>query len=137
MATSNAEPRRSDRTRVAWGLLAGVPVVLGVVLLASWHSTPQMGTDEEVFHTVDALFTAITSHDEKRLADCEQQLKAHREAGKLPPDAANTLDGIIAKARAGSWETAAERLYDFMKAQRRDGATTSSPKKPKSPKGAR
>jgi hypothetical protein len=32
------------------------------------------------------------------------------------------LDGIIKKARAGNWESATERLYDFMLAQRREGA---------------
>ena len=52
-----------------------------------------MGADEEVFTTVDALFTAVTAHDEKLLGDCEQRLHAYRDAGKLPGDAADYLDG--------------------------------------------
>lgn len=83
-----------------------------------WSRPPQMGTDAEVFRTVDALFTAVTSRDEKRLADCERRLLTLRDAGKLPPGASTYLDNIIHKARAGRWESAAQSLYDFMRAQR-------------------
>jgi hypothetical protein len=39
----------------------------------------------------------------------------------LPAEAGDHLAGIIRKARAGRWESAAERLYEFMAAQRREG----------------
>ena len=118
---------------VLLGLLA-VAVVIAVIAYRS--SPPQMGTSEEVFNTVDALYTAVRNRDEKRLTECEQRLKAHRDAGKLPPDAADRLDAIIAKARAGSWDAATERLYDFMRAQRREGEM--EPTHPKPPrKGAK
>ena len=81
-----------------------------------------MGADEEVFKAVDALFTAVTARDEKLLGECEQRLSALKDAGKLPTDAAAYLDSVIRKARDGRWENAAEKLYDFMKAQRREGA---------------
>jgi hypothetical protein len=80
-----------------------------------------MGTSEQVFNTVDALYTAVRNEDEKRLGECEQRLRGYREAGKLPPDAADTLDGIIATAQKGRWRSAAESLYEFMKGQRREG----------------
>ena len=114
MATTN-------RDRVALIALGAVVVVLASVLLLNLGSPPQMGPDEEVFRTVDALFTALTGKNEKQLAQCEQRLKGYREAGKLPPKAAKTLDGIIQTARAGRWQPAAERLYDFMKGQKREG----------------
>src|SRR4051812_40232728 len=123
MPTTKADPARVERARVVVFVVAGLVVILAVVLVLSWRSPPQMGADEDVFNTVDALFTAVTARDEKRLTECERRLKAHRDAGKLPPDAAETLDGIIAKAKNGSWETAAERLYDFMRVQRREGAS--------------
>jgi len=88
-----------------------------------------MGADEEVFTTVDALFTAVTARDENLLRQCEQRLHASRDVGKLPADASNYLDGVIRKAKAGSWESAAERLYDFMTAQRREGARGTPHKK--------
>ena len=61
---------------------------------------------------------------------CEKRLHSHREAGKLPESPAAFLDGIIAKARAGKWDSATERLYDFMLAQRREGRETHESPKP-------
>jgi hypothetical protein len=97
----------------------GAAAVAIVVLI--WSRPPQMGPDEDVFTAVDALYTAVRARDERLLADCEKRLSAYRRAGKLPAEAADHLDGVIAKARGGAWQSAAERLYDFMMAQRRDG----------------
>ena len=103
---------------IAFGALA---LGVAIALLLNWRAAPQMGADEEVFDTVDALFTAVTARDDKLLAACEGRLNACREAGKLPKASADFLAGVIAKARRGGWETAAERLYDFMAAQKREG----------------
>jgi hypothetical protein len=118
----------NTRHRVALYLLTGLVVFLigfGVYLALS--QPPQMGTDEEVFSTVDALYTAVRNHDEKRIGECEQRLNRYREAGKLPPNAADSLAAIISRARSGSWDSAAERLYEFMLAQRREGTIESRP----------
>ncbi|HWG45936.1 MAG TPA: hypothetical protein VN688_24455 [Gemmataceae bacterium] len=88
-----------------------------------------MGAGAEVFHAVDALFTAITARDEALLSQCEQRLHAFRDAGEMPADASTYLDRIIRKARAGGWEAAAETLYAFMKAQRREGTRDREPTK--------
>ena len=72
-----------------------------------------------------SIYTAVRNRDETQLANCEQRLKSLAEAGTLPPDAATSLDRIVARARSGSWQSAAERLYEFMLAQRRDGYTGS------------
>jgi hypothetical protein len=124
----------AQKRRVAWAALAGL-VVLGAVacVAAFWGRPPQMGADEEVFATVDALFTAVTARDERLVAQCETRLHAARDEGKLPPAAAAHLDSVIARARAGRWESAAQRLYDFMKAQKREGRHAHPPgrQKPK------
>jgi len=107
--------------------LTGRPAMIGggLVLVATvwivrfWMSHPQIGTEEHVFQTVDALFTALNSRDSKRLADCEQRLHDYQEDGSLPDAAANSLESIIRQARSGQWEPSAHRLYDFMLAQRR------------------
>ena len=118
MATSDPGGRR-----VAWvvmGLLA-----LGLVGLALWsllRVPPQMGADPEVFETVDALYTAVRNRDEPRVQACEKRFAEYRASGALPAGAAESLARIIRAARDGSWERAAERLYDFMLAQRREGA---------------
>jgi hypothetical protein len=77
----------------------------------------------------DALFTAVTARDEKLLGQCEQNLRALKDAGKLPTSASYYLDDIIRTARVGGWESAAQRLYSFMRAQRREGARGHDSKK--------
>ena len=109
------------RTCILASLAVGVAAVLGVAFVGCGRP-PQMGADEEVFSAVDALFTAVTARDEKLLGQCEQRLRTLKDAGKLPPDAATYLDDVIRKAHAGRWQAAAEKLYTFMMAQRRDGA---------------
>jgi hypothetical protein len=91
-------------------------------MLAGCGRPPQMGADKEVFATVDALFTAITAHDEKQLGHCEQRLKSYFDAGTLPESASTYLKDIIETAHQGKWQSAAETLYSFMIAQRREGA---------------
>lgn len=133
MATTETTPDRGRRVAVV--VLAGCGLLFGgFVLAALLNRPPQMGTDEEAFKAVDALYTAVRNRDEKRLDECERRLRGYREEGKLPAEAAGALDAIIRKARSGSWETAAERLYEFMLAQRREGAVEPHhDKKTKSP----
>jgi hypothetical protein len=104
-------------------------VVLLMVALVWWSRPPQMGADEEVARAVDALFTAVTARDTKLLGHCEQRLRALKDTGRLPGSAWDYLDGVIEKARAGRWESAAEGLYGFMRAQRREGAEAEHPRK--------
>jgi hypothetical protein len=101
--------------------VVGVVIAVAGAAWWSWSLTPppQIGADEEVFQTVDALFTALTSRDEKRLGECEQRLHASCDAGRLPAEPARYLDGVIQEARTGDWERAARRLYDFMYGQRK------------------
>ncbi len=137
MGTTEPDGDTTRRNRIALTALGLLAVVVAVALYFGLRSPPQMGTNEAVFHTVDALYTAVRNEDEKRLGECEQRLHAYRASGKLPPDAADTLDGVIAKARGGKWQTAAERLYTFMLGQRREGELHHQPKAPKQPSPAR
>ncbi|MFO0850463.1 MAG: hypothetical protein U0871_18175 [Gemmataceae bacterium] len=99
----------------------GVAVGVIAVGLFAFRSPPQMGVDEDAFRAVDALYTAVRMRDAAKVADCERRLQAHRTDGKLPADAADHLDRLIARAKGGDWESATEQLYTFMLAQRRDG----------------
>lgn len=138
MAITKSDETASRRNRVALIALGLLAVVFGVGVYFATRPPPQMGTSEQVFNTVDALYTAVRNEDEKRLGECEQRLRGYREAGKLPPDAADRLDSIIATARAGSWRSAAESLYEFMKGQQREGVIEHDHRhdtKGKAPKG--
>jgi hypothetical protein len=101
---------------------AGAAPVALLGLALAGCARPQVGADEDVFKTVDALFTAVTARDAKQLGACDGRLKEYRRQGKLPGEAADYLDGVVARARDGQWESAAHKLYDFMRAQKREGA---------------
>jgi hypothetical protein len=121
VATIEQDPDTTQRNRIALIALGALAAGAVVALVIFLRRPPQMGADEEVFKTVDALYTAVRSQDEKRLAVCEQRLAEHKAAGKLPKSASDYLDGVLAKARGGRWESATRSLYDFMLAQRREG----------------
>ena len=119
-----SEVAKRTRERVAVLVLIACGLLLGgVVLIYFLTRPPQMGTSEEVFRTVDALYTAVRMKDDAKVTDCERRLHAARDKGELPADAARSLDDIISTARGGGWDAATERLYQFMLAQRRDGAS--------------
>ena len=106
-----------DRRWVA--AACGVLVVVSLFLLMRyWGVPPQIGADEEVNKTVDALFTAMTSRDLARLDDCDRRLKSYHTAGRLPARPAQALAAMIQQARDGQWEPAAKRLYEFIYGQR-------------------
>jgi hypothetical protein len=80
----------------------------------------QLGGDEEAFAGVDALYTAVTTRRPDLLEKCKQHLNALEHEGKLPAPAVADLQPIIAQAEQGQWRPAAERLYVFMRGQRKD-----------------
>ena len=116
----------SSQVQRKWAVVTGgILAVIGIAwVIWSRSPPPQLGIDGQVFKTVDALFTAITSRDSSRLEDCERRLKAYHEEGRISDAAAGSLDAIIQQARNGHWEPAARRLYDFMRGQRGQTRTT-------------
>ena len=115
MATTDSFDRRR-MIIIATSVLA--VVLMGLLVRGLWPQ-PQLASHEEVFTTVDALFTAVTTRDSKRLDDCAARLNSYREEGMIPTSAAKKLDAIIRQAQSGQWESSAKTLYDFMLAQRR------------------
>lgn len=69
------------------------------------------------------------------LASCEQSLANLRVHGGLPTEAADHLDGIVATARSGDWDSSVKRLHAFMSAHRREGVE-SPPSKSKRKRGS-
>jgi hypothetical protein len=111
-------------TRRSLAVLAVLSVVTGGLVAWFWlgrSSPPQLPANEEVFKSVDALFTAITARDAQQLAACEARLAAHKERQELPPAAATRLDQIVTQASGGKWEASARALYHFIQGQKRGG----------------
>ncbi len=111
------EPHHSRRGLAFGGGILGLAAV-AVLIWSPWRSPQLNHADEQVFNTVDALFTALTSRDLSRLNECERRLKDYKSKGRISDAAAASLDSIIQKAHAGKWEPAARQLYDFMLGQR-------------------
>lgn len=93
-------------------------VVLATATGGCWGEH-QIGASREAFKAVDALYTAVGLRDPKLLGRCEEKLGALGASKELPAEAAESLNSIIADAKAGSWEPAQERLSRFMEGQRR------------------
>lgn len=108
----------SDNQR-KWLLLpVGILALIATIWLV-WLRLPppQLSSDEQVFKTVDALFTAVTARDEQQLQNCERRLKDYHKQGRISDEAAESLNAAIQQARAAQWEDAARRLYDFILGQ--------------------
>ena len=110
----------ADATRRTWpvGVVGTVAVLLLAFQIWTRWPAPQMPTDEQVFNTVDALFTAVTAHDAARLSECEQRLKTYHADGRISDAVADRLSGVVQQAHDGDWEPAAQTLYDFILGQR-------------------
>ncbi len=100
-----------------YGVLAGTVVLALIAGWMTWMRTPQLEASEEALKTVDALFTAINSHDEKRVLACKTQLNKHTTNGKLSPKAMTELAKCCEQASSGEWEVAARRLYRLIENQ--------------------
>lgn len=110
--------RSATRNRIAIGAS-----LVAIGILAYWlvwgRAVPQMGTSQEAFTAVDALFTAINARDEALLARCEQHLHSLAEKGHITDAGAARLNDIVTQARAGQWPRSAQRLYHFVEYQGR------------------
>lgn len=109
---------RRRKTLVSAGGLVAL-ISLAYSIWVCWPA-PQLTTDEQVFNTVDALFTALTARDATRLEECEQRLTEYHAEGRISDAVAARLDAIVKQARHGGWEPAARTLYDFIMGQRGD-----------------
>ncbi len=96
-------------------------LLLGVILSFSTVgcSTPQVLNNEEVFTSLDALWTAVTSQKLERLQSASDRLQELRDSGDLSESGWNAISPIIEQASSGQWEPAARRLKKFIRAQRK------------------
>ena len=115
-----------SRRYLALGLFTVLVLLIAGRVWFSFRTPPQLPPSDEVFKTVDALFTAVTGHDTHQLTLCQQRLDQYKQRGELTGSTAKRLEGIIATAQTGDWSTAAHRLYDFIQGQRREAKSHSA-----------
>jgi hypothetical protein len=104
--------------KIAVGAAGGLATIVLAAAIWTRLPPPQMETDEQVFKTVDALFTALNAKDRARLEECERRLKAYHDEGKTSDAVASRLDSIVKQAEDGQWKPAAKKLYAFILGQR-------------------
>ena len=96
-------------------------LAFALACLLGCSGTPQIGLDEELFGDVDALYTAVTSKRPQLVSECEQRLSDLSTSGKLSSECWKELSSICELTRQKDWAAASQRLWTFMRNQRRDG----------------
>ena len=76
-------------------------------------------TSEAGLKSLDALYTAVTSRKPELVDQCAKQVNRLEESGDLSGSAADTLEGVIQRAKAGDWQQSAEVLDRYIRLQTR------------------
>lgn len=76
-------------------------------------------TSETGLKSLDALYTAVTSRKPELVDQCAKQVSRLKESGDLSGSAADTLEGVIQRAKAGEWQQSAENLDKYIRLQTR------------------
>ncbi|MDB5338293.1 MAG: hypothetical protein JWN70_3912 [Planctomycetaceae bacterium] len=93
--------------------------LIGLMTLAGCSSVPQVLSDEAVFGELDALYTAVTSKRRNLLTDCQKRITKLHDEQRMSDAGFKEVEAIIALAEQDKWTPAAERLYTFMRGQRK------------------
>ena len=92
---------------------------MGTMTVTGCRRVPQVLTDEAVFGELDALYTAVTSKRPELLSDCRKRLTQLHKDKKLSDAGFAEVETIMDMSEDNEWANAAQRLYDFMRAQRK------------------
>ena len=92
---------------------------MGSLTITGCRRVPQVLTDEAVFGELDALYTAVTSKRRELLSDCRKRLTQLHKDKKLSDAGFAEVETIMNMSEDNKWGDAAQRLYDFMRAQRK------------------
>lgn len=90
-------------------ILQTLSALLVLITVVGCQSAPPLGS-EEVNSTADALYTAVTSRRLELVDAVEEKLNTLHADQQVSPAAMTVLQAIIAQARAGEWQAAAEEL---------------------------
>lgn len=91
----------------------------GTFSLCGCTPVPQVLDSEKVFGELDALYTAVTSKRTNLLNDCRARLTKLHDAKELSDAGFDEVTAIMDLCDDEEWSTAAERLFKFMRGQRK------------------
>ena len=115
--SGSPEVKSSTLTRRRFCIL--VALGMSVNLLAGCSPVPQVLTDEAVFGELDALYTAVTTKRRDLLQQCQQRINTLHTEKRLSDAGFAEIEAIIELTEDDDWNDAAQRLYDFMRGQRK------------------
>ncbi|WP_437229439.1 hypothetical protein SH661x_001440 [Planctomicrobium sp. SH661] len=88
-------------------------------LMSSCNRAPQVVADPAVFKELDALYTAVTARRSDLLQASQLRIGELHENKQLSDTGFHQISGIVQLAERGDWQDASEKLYHFMRAQRK------------------
>lgn len=97
-------------------MLQTLSALLILIAAVGCNSAPPLGS-EEVSSTADALYTAVTSRRLELVNAVEEKLNKLHAEQQVSPATMTALQAIIAQARAGEWQAAAEELDQLIRNQ--------------------
>jgi len=100
-------------------VLARIFVVCSLMTVVGCSRVPQVLEDEAAFGELDALYTAVTTKRTDLLKDCQQRITKLHDEKRMSDAGYDEIQAITSLAEEGEWTPAAERLYTFMRAQRK------------------
>lgn len=121
MSQSKSKPKSpsSAGSRYLVAVIGVVTILLIGLTYWAWTDTPQLADDDDVYASLDALFTAVTARREPLIVNCESKLVVLHSEGKIPEQAWTRISHVIELAKAGQWESSARELYRFIERQKR------------------
>lgn len=110
-------PRRRERTTCRRTAILWACTIL--LVIAGCRPVPQVVNDEAVFGELDALYTAVTTKRQNLLKDCRERLTKLHDERRLSDGGFTEVSTIMEMCDDEDWADAAQRLYNFMRAQRK------------------
>jgi hypothetical protein len=101
------------RNRLSFGALATA------LLLPGCGNPPQLGSDQQLWSTTDALWTAVSSRRSELVSKAAVKLEELNAVGALNDEAHKSLNEVIALTKAGDWAEARKDLRAFIEGQQR------------------
>lgn len=101
-------------------VIAVLPLFAALVLFgAGCSQAPQVADDSAVFNELDALYTAVTSKRRDLLDACRERMTKLHDDKRISDAGFAEVSAVVALADEDKWMDSAERLYTFMRAQRK------------------
>lgn len=99
--------------------LVSLLCIWSLMAFAGCNRVPQVLSDEAVFGELDALYTAVTTKRPDLLKECQRRIANLHDEKRMSDAGYKEVQAIVTLSEQNKWSSAAQRLYDFMRGQRK------------------